>query len=401
MNLTIGLLASYLVIFPLGQLTRLPLSLKGFPEVHLYLTDILVTLLVLVWLVRKIVRRGRFSAPPLAKPILVFSIFALLSLIINNPLLSSREVGIAFLYLIRWVFYAGLYFVIYDLILSSKLKVQNLISSLVVVGVVASVFGLVQYFFLPDTRFLEVYGWDPHYYRLIGTFLDPGFLGLIFVFSLILIIVRAWEDKKKKTWLMAGGIITYLALALTYSRSSYLAYLITTGMIAWWKKSIKFFGLVVIIGLITLFLLPRPGGEGVKLERESTIQARMVNWQQSLKIAEKNLLFGVGFNAYRYAQERYLDLDKEEIKVSHSGAGADSSLLFVLATTGIFGLVCYLWIWVKALFLSLKKISQPEKMIVFASLSVVLIHSLFANSLFYPWVMAWLWLVLGTIKESR
>ena len=270
-----------------------------------------------------------------------------------------------------------------------------------VVGLVTAIFGLLQYFFLPDTRFLEAYGWDPHYYRVIGTFLDPGFLGLILVLSLIIVVVKAWQKKKHRKRLIGVGLVVYLALALTYSRASYLAYSLAMGATAWWKRSAKFLFVVVAIGLITVALLPRPGGEGVKLERESTIKARILNWQLSWEIAQDNLLFGVGFNAYRYVQDKYITWPEGELEISHAGAGADSSLLFVLATTGILGLGAYLWLWFRALFLSLKNFNKVQNQIALASILAVLIHSFFTNSFFYPWIMAWLWIVVGGIKERK
>jgi len=395
------LLYCYIAVFPLGQLTRLPLPIESFPEIHLYLTDILIALLVSAWFGGKLIRKEKFAKPPLWVPISLFSLICLASLAFNAPLLSSGEVVVAFLYLIRWLVYAGIYFVVYDLTKNLKLKTKNLLSLLVIVGLVTAVFGLLQYLFLPDTRFLEKYGWDPHYYRVIGTFLDPGFLGLIFVLSLIIVVVKIFQEKKLRKKLIGVGVIIYLALALTYSRASYLAYSLAMGITAWRQRSTKFAFFVLIIGIVTIFLLPRPGGEGVRLERESTIRARILNWQQSFAIIEDNLLFGVGFNTYRYIQDKYLAWPEGELEISHAGAGADSSLLFVLATTGIFGLGAYLWIWIKALVLSLKKINKPQNQIALASILAILIHSFFVNSLFYPWVMAWLWIVLGGIKEGK
>jgi len=385
------LLYCYIVLFPLGQLTRLPL---GMAEIHLYLTDIFMAGLVIGWLGKKWIKREKFFSPPLAKPILLFTICCLLSLLMNTPLLSGREVMVAGLYLVRWVLYAGLYFVVDDLVQNSKFKVQSFLTSLTVVGVIAAVFGLLQYLFLPDMRFLEKYGWDPHLYRVIGTFLDPGFLGLILVFTLILLTVKLWPARKL-SWRGIAWVIVYLALALTYSRASYLAYVGGMGVIALFKKSPKFLLAVFFLGMVTIFLLPRPGGEGVRLERESTIQFRIINYGQSLLIIRDNPLFGVGFNAYRYAQGRHGFLTGEELRSSHAGAGGDSSLLFVLATTGLVGVSVYFWLWGKALWLG------KANPLVLATLFSALVHSCFTNSLFYPWVMAWLWLVLGLVKENK
>lgn len=400
MKLIVFLLYFYLALFPFGQLVRLPFPI---PEVNLYLTDIAVAGLGLSWLGWRLIKKRKFNAPPLSRPIFLFVGAAFLSLAVNSPfrvnfqgepLLSGREVGVAGLYLIRWVFYAGIYFVVFDLakeIKNLKLEITNL---LIGAGIAAAVFGLIQYLFLPDTRFLESFGWDPHYYRLLGTFLDPGFLGAILVLALSLLTVKLWSWEKLSWWLVAWPIL-YLGLALTYSRASFLAYLGTMGVISWAKKSPKFFLGVLVAGVITVLLLPRPGGEGVRLERESTIKFRIINWQQSLTIAKDHPILGVGFNAYRYAQRKYGFLE-EKYQISHAGAGADSSFLFVLATSGILGLLAYLWLW-------LTIIRSANSIIILASTTALLIHSLFLNSLFYPWIMAWLWILLarGETKEQK
>lgn len=395
----------YFLAFPLGQLTRLPLSALGgqlikTPEIRVYLTDLVIAGLVGGWLGWKLVRRGKFISPSLTGPIFLFSGFAFLSLIFNTPLLSGREVAVAGLYLVRWVVYAGVYFVIYDLIHNPRVKISNLktyISNLLIgAGVVSAIFGLLQYFFLPDTRFLYYSGWDDHYYRLIGTFLDPGFTGMIYVLTLILLISFYWKEFSKKKSLLTPHflllVLVYLAFVLTYARSAYLAYLVGMGVIAFKKKAPKFFVVAFLVWLVTILLLPRPSSEGVQLERKASIFARVSNWQQTIKIAKDHPLFGVGFNAYRYVQRDYGFLG-EDWQVSHAGAGADSSLLFVLATTGIFGFTAYLWLW--------WKIIQRKSLIILASAAALLTHSLFLNSLFYPWLMAWIWVLLGVFQEER
>lgn len=192
-----------------------------------------------------------------------------------------------------------------------------------------------------------------------------------------------------------AGVMVYLALALTYSRSAYLAYLVAMALIAWYKKSVKFFLAVLGVGIITVLLLPRPGGEGVRLERKSTIRARIDNWQQSLVIGFKKPLFGWGFNTYRYVQKNLGLLDEENWQKSHAAAGADSSLLFVWATTGLIGLISFLC-------LGIKIFKQNRSSIVaVSSLAAVLIHSFFNNSLFYAWVMIWMWILLAIGSKSQ
>lgn len=396
MKIVNALLFGYLILFPFGQLTRLPLSLAGAPEIHVYLIDLIVAGLVGSWLGWKLVKRSKFILPPLAKPIFFFSLIAFLSLVFNAPLLTNREVVVSSLYLFRWMAYAGIYFVIIDVRkYFNELKWDSISRYLLVVGVAVAVFGLIQYVLWPDLRPLETLAWDPHFYRVVSTFLDPGFTGLILVLTLILLIIIYWQKflKKKSLFTLHYSLFTilYIALALTYSRSSYLAYFVGMGVIAWRKKALKFFLTVLLLGIVTLLVLPRPAGEGGKLGRTYSIEARIENWKHALIIARYHPLVGVGFNAYRFAQKDYGFLEKDEWQVTHAGAGADSSLLFVFATTGILGLFAYLWLWLRIL--------QTKKLIILASAVALLTHSLFLNSLFYPWVMAWMWILVGELEN--
>lgn len=392
-KVVISLFFAYLLLFPFGVLAKIPVYLIKAPEVNVYLTDLLVGLIAFLWWGRYLLRRKKLPLPPLARPIFLFSFLAALSLIVNAPLLVGREVLIASLYLLRWLAYASLYLVATDLGCRFKeLKSRHLRRFLLVSGLAVAVFGLVQYFLWSNLKALEIFGWDPHFYRLTSTFFDPGFAGLILVLTLILIVNFGWSKKKKAIWRLLFSL-TYLSLVLTHSRSSYLAYLISMGVIAGVKKAPKFLLVVFLLGLSTLLILPQPAGEGGKLTRTYSIKARIEGWQQALTIAVDHPLFGVGFNAYRYAQRKYGFLTEKEVQLSHAGAGADASLLFVLATTGILGFGAYLWLWGKIF-------GQARgDLIVLASAAAVLTHACFLNSLFFPWVMAWVWLTI--IKADK
>lgn len=377
------LLAVYLILFPFGQLTRLPSAILNFPpEVNLYLTDLVLVLLICTWLVgRFFLAKKPYQWPTLAKPIRLFALLAALSLALNAGRLSGDEIFVSGLYLLRWIVYAGLYFVI------SNLKWRGR-PFLIWAGTATAGFGLIQYFLWPDIRPLQIYGWDIHYYRLVGTLLDPGFTGLILGLTLILLVVYF---KPKKIVFYVLFSLVYVALALTYSRSSYLAYLTGMSVLAFLKKSTRIFLAVIVLGVFTWVILPQNtadfSGEGVNLQRKSTVNARLVNWQQTLRIITDHPFVGVGFNAYRYIQRDY-GFSGMAWQTTHAGAGADASLLFVWATTGILGLLAYLWLWVRAL--------NAKSLILISSVAALFVHTFFLNSLFYPWVMGWMWVLLAT-----
>lgn len=361
-----------LIIFPFGQLVRVNLG----NSITLHPNDIAVFVFLLLTL-RKI--RG-----PLLKPLLFFLISIILSLILNFKNFQLYELVTSSLYPVRFFAYAGLFFVFKDL--SSNLK-DFFRRWLVIVTVIVAITGLAQYIFIPNVAFLSALNWDDHYYRLIGTFFDPGFTGAILVLGLVMSLRGVLTTKQSNLDLrlprsltsLAMTTIIYLAMALTYSRASYLMYIVSFGVIAFYKKSAKIFLLAALILGLTIFVLPRHPGEGSNLTRENSILARIHNWQQSIQVWQTSPIFGIGFNNYRYV----VGVNPE----SHSG-GADSSILLVLATTGIMGLLSYLFL--------LKKMWSLGGLIFKASFLGIIIHSFFNNTLFYPWVMEWLWIILAT-----
>jgi hypothetical protein len=315
-----------------GQLIRLELV----PGVVIYLHDILV-LLALIFYLPKV---KSFSSP-YTLPILSFVAIAALSLIFSfRPL---NQIIIGSLYLWRWLAYALIYFVARQ----AKLPLRRY---LILTGLIVAITGLFQYFLFPDTRWLYYLGWDEHYYRLIGTFFDPNFTGIFLVLTLILL------------WPSPLSLLPFIALLLTYSRSAYLALLVTLSL-ALFRRHKRILLISYLLFLISIFLLPRPGGEGVKLERLYSLTNRLDSMKTGWEVFRHHPITGVGFNLLR---------------------GMDNSFIFLLATTGLPGLIAYLWL--------LKRQLDATRY----TLLAVLVHSLFNNTLFYAPVMLWLWLLLAS-----
>lgn len=408
------------LIFPFGQLFSLhPSILSILGEVRVQPLDLLVGLLVGIWLAWQLISAKKIKLPPGSQFIFAFTLIGLLSWLVNSKNYTQSEQLVALLYLVRWTAYAGLYFLIFNFnfkleILNSKLELPSL---LLISSILAAFFGLLQYGFFPDMRNMAATNWDPHYYRVVSTFFDPGFTGMIYVLGLILLISQFYEafaafnlhsfpgriKERKYLILYTLYLILYSALALTYSRSSYLAYLVAMGVIAFFKKSWRFFVFVLILGVFTLLILPQPGGEGVKFKRSSTIWARLGDYQHALAIIHEHPLLGVGFNFYRYAQRDagFLAQDWEE---SRAAAGSSSSLLFVFATTGVFGFLTYLFLHLFLISKNLSSWSSAQTSLTLASLAsllALLLHSLFNHSLFYPWIMLWMWALLGVSLKKK
>lgn len=379
----------------MGNLILLTLLTVGFlggnvlkfslftPEVKVSFLDCAVFILTAISLIKfKEYTREFRNRLWVIIPLLAFGLVALVSLLVSLNNFSGQEVGIGGLYLGRWIVYS-LFFVS----LVRLFKVPELKKLMLWLSVGTVLISLGQYLLLPDTRFLRVLEWDDHYYRIIGSWLDPGFTGLLLVFILLYLTI---QPLKRKAWQNISWILTYIAMALTYSRSSYLALVAGMAWIAWKQKGWKIFLKMVVLLVATIVLLPRASdGEGVKLERTSSIQARIENWGQTVTIWKDHPILGVGFNTYRYAQRDYGYLTSDKWQVSHAGAGSDSSLLFVAATVGIVGLAAYIW-YLKRLFpLGTSSLTLQTTLV------ALLVHSWFLNSLFYPAILIWLALLIA------
>ncbi len=426
-----------LIAFPLGQLTRITIF---SPEIHIHILDILAGLTIPISAILFFKKQLELEKKPFIKPFLLFLFFLHLSLAINLFHLSGKEFFVAYLYLFRIMAYASVFITSYWFVRSSN-SGKLITSGLIYSALATALMGLVQYLVFPDIRPLEVYGWDPHLFRLVGTFLDPGFIGLVFNLAMIAMICQNWQKLARFTRphiiFHFSFFIFYLSMMLTYSRASYLAFLAGITGISLWKKSWKILIFSLLLFTLTLTILPRPESIGTRLEREDSIRARIQNWKNTITIFADHPIFGVGFNAYRASQIKYGFLSNTSFAPTNStggvsgrlalqgtasastpdsahpepvdgehwregqlatgpvfnnaGNGADSSLLFTFATSGVLGGGSLLWFLYSLIRYSLQK----SMVIVHLSLFTILIHSLFLNSLYYPWVMLWISLTLA------
>lgn len=383
MNALIFLLFASLLF---GQLTGISVA----PGVTLYLRDFAAAAILVYGIFTGAIRRS-MTGSFLVKPIGVFGVVCLLSLLVNASLVPTTALWKGSLYLLRWVVYAGVYFALVGSLVSSVFLLRGLFF----LGTGLAVAGLFQFVFYPDLRNLIYLGWDPHYYRVFSTLFDPNFVGILFVLTLIVGIYLFLQ--KKNLWAIGGIGVTMTALLLTYSRSSYLGFLAAIGTWIVIRKKWKV-GLVgLLLFLVAIVYLPRPGREALSLDRFDSTVSRLSNWSESVQRISQKPMLGYGFNVLPFLQQ-------ESSVSSKAGAGIDNSFLFVGVTTGLVGLIAYGWLlWfmigVGNRALIVKKTSTLG-IVYLATLVALVVDSMFVNSLFYPWVMVWVWILTGVVEVT-
>ncbi|NOY15130.1 MAG: O-antigen ligase family protein, partial [bacterium] len=253
--------------------------------------------------------------------------------------------------------------------------------------------GLSQYVFFPTINYYNPEGWDPHAYRLFGSFLNPNLYGLVLFFYFIYYFNSSIKPAFKH--ILIG--LSLLALFLTFSRSLYL--ILAIWFVYYLFKSkpkpklthffiMIFTSLVLIVSL--LFIGYRVHGEGVKIWRLSTVNARLAEYKQASQLFANHPLWGIGFNNIKLYKTKFLLSNPK----SHSQGWYSSFVFTLLTTSGLVGFVFWL------LFLiSLWHVLRFETIkLMFA---FWLFHSEFHASFFYPFAILVFFLIAGGMKQKK
>ncbi len=385
-RINLFLIFLFLVAFPFGTFPGFIFSRFLTLPLRLHPIDVIIFILVVINLYRfKKLYNSVFRS------LIWFMVVAALTLIFSLLKFSLKETFTGFLYLIRLGSYMYFVLMLTNLVNEKKISKKLLIDSLALTGIIIGILGWLQYFLIPDLRTLKLFGWDDHYFRLTSSFLDPGFTGLIVVLTLVIFILK-YELKKEKTYLLP---IFFLlpTLAFTYSRASYLALAASLFYLIFKLKKIYLLVFFMVL-VLTLYFLPNPGGEGVKLSRTSSINARTLNYSQALRLFRKFPVLGVGYNNVCVAKIKYLEIRDPG---ANSCSGFDNSYLFILSATGTVGFMVFL----KLVYDLMSRTSKNFYGNIFiASGLAVFTHSLFVNSLFYAWIIGWIGILIAVSRDK-
>ena len=376
----------FLAFLPFGQIIRIPVFLSG-NNFYLNFSDALALSALIASFF------SRLKYPNFWKSVKDFLIVAGFSLVASLSFFTIGSVILGSFYLLRLISYFFLFLTLLNLLKKNLGFKDTVFKGLILSTSFVAVFGWLQYLIYPDLRSLLYFGWDEHLLRMVGGFLDPTFTGILLVFGAVLSIFYYFKTKKTSVFLTI--LFLLVSLAFTFSRSSYLSFYVgLAGIFALTKKirELVFFG--IFFGLI-VFLLPAGEGEGVKLERTASAFAKLRNYQDSLTLTKVSPIFGIGYNNTCLSRRIYLD---EADADSHSCSGLDASFLFLLVTTGILGIFSF----VNLISTLVKNIGKDIFGRAFVVCGLALLsHSLFANSLFYSWILGYMAILLALAVKAR
>lgn len=381
------------ILFYLAVLT---LSLGQFAVISrgggvpIYVFDFVVGIYALYGLFYFLGVKKTFVLPGGLIGFVIFTVLALLSLSIRLTTLALDEFAISLFYWIRWTMYLLSALVLFNAVKNKLISLNSIVTTFAISALFISLVGFVQLIVLPDFSVLEPsLGWDPHKNRLASTFFDPNFTGgfLALVIGLLLSLHLNKVKRLTLTQMLVFVFIPLIALFLTFSRSSWGMFAIIAFALGL-LKSRWLLIMSLILMFLTYFAIPRVQTRisGVTDPADSAT-FRLVSWGNTMEIAEDNLLLGVGFNSFRFAQRDYGFFETGTLG-GNEGSGSDSSFLLVLATTGIFGFLIFAVTYFKGI----------KSRVLLPLLLGLSLQVQFINGLFYPQIM-FLWLILWGILD--
>jgi hypothetical protein len=375
----------FLFLLTLGQLQRIQVT----PTTAFYLFD----LFILMWCSATILLDAKFRQKIFQfvkklpqQRFFLFLVWAGIG--IGLAVLQGGALFSTIFYLLRLALYALFAGLLLYVVQEKRLEKKAILLGFLLYGVLTLYFGFLQYVFMPDTRWLVFLGWDDHYYRLISTLFDPGFTGVILVLGLCLL--QTLSEKKHFHHLQIGkGILSLLfmvGILLTYSRASYLAFFIALSIAcihSLWpmlkKNDFFLFTAYLLFFILAIPLLPRPGGEGVKLDRTVSIYARTSNGSAALQqMLPLDWVVGQGLFVQTVKPVSVLQIP------NHAHI-QDNWVIFILTGTGLVGLALFVFSAGEVLAYFYQKNVWLAIILV-----VIFTHGLFNASVVYPFVLLFL-----------
>ncbi|MDP3769284.1 MAG: O-antigen ligase family protein, partial [Dehalococcoidia bacterium] len=195
-------------------------------------------------------------------------------------------------------------------------------------------------------------------------------------------------------------VVLLTALVLTLSRSSFLAFVVGGVVIlAARGLSRRLLRLAAVVTVLSLPFIPALLGFARAYNRlgfDASALSRITAWVRGLAVFADNPVLGVGFNTYGFVERAYgWGLG------GTARFGLDGGLLFIAVMTGLVGLALYLGmvglvarrcrrIWSDA-----ERSAEHRGLAigVAAATAAILVHSLFVNSLLFPFIMEALWVL--------
>lgn len=372
------LLSLFFILLAFGQLARISI----YPSITVASYEFVIPFIVLTTLLYVTFDETKLRSYFSNNMVRAWSIFLevlLMSLLFSLHKFTTAQNMVAAAYLIRFALYGALFF-------SLRTVKKNILEQGIHLFTGLTIFfSCVQYFLFPRMQALTKLGWDPHEFRVFGSFLDVTTTGMILCLLFFYYLMKHVLIENRRLMSVAVISMLFLLILLTYSRITYIG--MAVGLILLMAKKIQ---IKAVIGIamafiIGIFILPKLPGESTNLQRTFSISSRIQNMQKGLAYWKDNKVFGVGYN-------QLSSLVPSSGPYDHADSAFSSSYITILASAGLVGFLASLFL-VMRLYMNT---SATGKILV----SILAVSSVFDNVFLMGSVLA-VFIPLIALEDNR
>jgi O-antigen ligase len=398
-------LSCLLYLLPVSLLlgTNLPLTEIGGRTLYIGSNEILIVLLVVGMLGKQPLRRAKTSASSgVLWSVLLFSAVLPVSIVAFALKAGGAPSISSFIETVRWFEYLSILFIVAALVRTRTQvsRILVILSACFFVLIAVSIYQAALFEYVGARAYgLFVSASD----RQGGSESNPNVLGAALMGSGLFFLAFASSNRTKgRKWFYLALVLSFVALALTLSRSAVVGFLIGAVTILLYQGVSKF----RMLGGVALSLMALMGtvffSESVRdrllnsfsLQTQTTealsTLSRLEGAQATLEGLPKNLWFGVGYGGFEKA---------------FGFLTPDDYYLEILATTGVIGLgLTLLMFW--RIFARVREAmiaGDPQFLVLrsayLGTLVAFLIANLFSGLLFNPRLAGLFWLMTGLIFQ--
>jgi len=305
------------------------LFLNVFPHVNA-LKDTFFYLSLALFLFTIYVKKNKFSTDsPLSVPLLVFTIWALITSVFAQEVWHSFHSFYS--HLIRYLLF---YFLLIN-IFKTKKDIAVISWNLVIASILFFTGALIYFYIFLGNPITERFGFQSFSINIVSFFS---------IFSLVLSIRLLSLQKQLllKIFLVAGGILLIVTTILTQSRGAFISLVISLLiMLSRNKKRMVFFFFSIVF--LSTAMLPVKNRISMEQIFKEPVRVGLLNY--SLEIVKENPILGAGFSIDLFKNKNLVDQEKIERllpKKYQTFILPHSWPLSILIRTGVVGFMLFL-----------------------------------------------------------
>jgi len=330
--------------------------------------EIAATVAIVLWLFKKIIieRSLRVEDTPLNVPISVYSLFVLIS-IFNSKFLMTSLTGFGFKAMEQFL----IFIIMIDTVKTEK-YLKTIVTAILLSCALMAADGLWQYFTHYD--FLRHYPIWSSLNRITASFKFPNGLGGWLITVIPLCVSLSIFNTKEKIFRLSAILLSVtllVCLALNFTKGAWLAILPALLFLVWQrgdaaKKILLAVLSAMLVGLGLLLIFSGKDIIGSYIARGWSGVHRLDLIQMCWKMFLDRPFFGHGINTFMSIYESYAE------GMTFGGVSyAHNCYMQILAETGIFSLLAFLWM-IGAFFVSSVKsiMTKREGFVKFSQIGV-------------------------------